>query len=495
VRRTVDATALPDGFACPHCAGPSRGYMASRRVHECVRCGYQCSVTAGYDLSQDPHCSVQLVLGHLSHEPRQEGHLGGATGQGDRRQLPTAWLIEHKIRKAMEDRDQHYTLRGLVEVDEGYVGGEEHGEPRKGRGARNKAVVAVAVEHSRRRPAGQAARAGFAALSVLANAGSSSLDGFLKAKVEPGSHVLTDGWNGYWHVEQNGFTHTAIECPSRTNPPTSSSPGSIITLSNLKRFLLGTHHRVERKHLRRMSPSSTTASTEDPWKRTCSSDSSAPASPHIPSHIEHFRVRCIVIPGENSAANGRWRNRMATICVASCWRPMIAGRARWINWRRASRELAVGVEDFAQRKHSGQMERIEQRRGSRRKVTPEVEQRLRGWIEVQPDLTLAELQQKLETAVPVHVSVGRLWQVLRQMGLRLKKSHSTPSNATAKRTAGGGKSSLSASRPSPPEKLIFLDESGVTTQMTRGYARASGGRACMKPLRQAIGRSSPSSAP
>ena len=27
-----------------------------------------------------------------------------------------------------------------------------------------------------------------------------------------------------------------------------------------------------------------------------------------------------------------------------------------------------------------------------------------------------------------------------------------------------------------PEKLIFLDESGVTTQMTRGYARASGGR-------------------
>jgi transposase len=102
----------------------------------------------------------------------------------------------------------------------------------------------------------------------------------------------------------------------------------------------------------------------------------------------------------------------------------------------------------AQRKHSGQMERIEQRRGSRLKVTPEVEQRLRDWVEAQPDLTLAELQQKLETAVPVHVSVGRLWQVLRQMGLRLKKSRSTPSNATAKRTASGGKSSSSASRPS-----------------------------------------------
>src|SRR5271166_5243762 len=48
----------------------------------------------------------------------------------------------------------------------------------------------------------------------------------------------------------------------------------------------------------------------------------------------------------------------------------------------------------AQRKRSGQMERVEQRRGGRRKVTAEVEQRLRGWVQAQPDLTLAELQQK-----------------------------------------------------------------------------------------------------
>jgi hypothetical protein len=37
----------PKGFQCPRCGGPSRGYMASRRVEECAACGYQCSVTAG----------------------------------------------------------------------------------------------------------------------------------------------------------------------------------------------------------------------------------------------------------------------------------------------------------------------------------------------------------------------------------------------------------------------------------------------------------------
>src|ERR1035437_4294447 len=37
----------PDGFRCPRCDGPSRGYMSDRQVHECAGCAYQCSVTAG----------------------------------------------------------------------------------------------------------------------------------------------------------------------------------------------------------------------------------------------------------------------------------------------------------------------------------------------------------------------------------------------------------------------------------------------------------------
>jgi transposase len=93
----------------------------------------------------------------------------------------------------------------------------------------------------------------------------------------------------------------------------------------------------------------------------------------------------------------------------------------------------------AQRKRSGQMERVEQRRGGGRKVTLAVEQRLREWVQAQPDLTLTELQQKLEKAHHLQVSIGRLWQVLRQMGLRLKKSHSTPASATRKRTSSADK--------------------------------------------------------
>ena len=100
----------------------------------------------------------------------------------------------------------------------------------------------------------------------------------------------------------------------------------------------------------------------------------------------------------------------------------------------------------AQRKRSGQMERVEQRRGGSRKVSDEVKERLRVWVQAQPDATLAELQQKLKQTQHLQVSIGHLWQVLRQMGLRLKKSHSTPASATRKRTSGGGRSSRKPSR-------------------------------------------------
>ena len=39
----------------------------------------------------------------------------------------TAWLMLHKLRRAMRHRNAGYVLQGLVEVDECYVGGETEG--------------------------------------------------------------------------------------------------------------------------------------------------------------------------------------------------------------------------------------------------------------------------------------------------------------------------------------------------------------------------------
>ena len=82
-------------------------------------------------------------------------------------------------------------------------------------------------------------------------------------------------------------------------------------------------------------------------------------------------------------------------------------------------------------------------RGPLSKLTDAVRQDLRHWIAKQADLTLAELQVRLYEHRDLEISVSRLWMVLREMGLRLKKSHSTPPNKRRLRAssdaASGGK--------------------------------------------------------
>ena len=94
-----------------------------------------------------------------------------------------------------------------------------------------------------------------------------------------------------------------------------------------------------------------------------------------------------------------------------------------------------------QQLRTGQVERVPHQPGRKPKFTEPVRERLRAWLRQQPDLTLAELQDKLREQARLEVSRPSLWAVLQKMGLRLKKSRSTLASATPKPTSGGGKRS------------------------------------------------------
>jgi transposase-like protein len=199
----------PNGFRCPRCDGSTRGYIASRRVHECKRCAYQCSVTAGtiFHKTRTPLANWFWAIYRMSHDKKGISAVQLCKEIGV--SYVTAWTMQHKIRKAMEDRDQRYKLHGIIEIDEGYVGGAESGEGRQGRGALTKCVVAVAVEHAAEGEPGRPPVPGFAALQVLLDASSKSIDGFLQAKISTGSRILSDGWGDYRRLDEKGFEHTA----------------------------------------------------------------------------------------------------------------------------------------------------------------------------------------------------------------------------------------------------------------------------------------------
>ena len=88
---------------------------------------------------------------------------------------------------------------------------------------------------------------------------------------------------------------------------------------------------------------------------------------------------------------------------------------------------------------SGRMDRPPWRRGPLSRVTAGVQEWLREQIRRQPDVTLMELQQQLQEAQGLGLSIGRLWLALRQMGLRLKKSHSTLRNKRRRKRGSVGR--------------------------------------------------------
>ena len=102
----------------------------------------------------------------------------------------------------------------------------------------------------------------------------------------------------------------------------------------------------------------------------------------------------------------------------------------------------------AARNRTGQAERLPHKPGRKPRAGIEAQQQVRDWFVQQPDLTLAEVQQKLLGEAGVSLSLPQIWKLLRKLGLRLKKCRSTLPSEIPKPTVNSARSLSLASRRS-----------------------------------------------
>lgn len=221
----------PDGFVCPRCSFNEYYWKKERKLLQCKRCGYQASVTAGTVI----HRSRQPLRLWFQAAYLVTTHTPGMSALQFQRQMglssyQTAFTVLHKLRAAMvrEGRDR---ISGEVEVDETYIGGERPGPP--GRGALGKVIVVGAVDI-------RGKYANRVRLKIIPNVSGEALIGFIRSNVIEGSTVKTDDWRGYSGLRVMGYSHiinTELVHIHRV-------------FSNLKTWLLGTHHgAVREQHL------------------------------------------------------------------------------------------------------------------------------------------------------------------------------------------------------------------------------------------------------
>ena len=102
----------------------------------------------------------------------------------------------------------------------------------------------------------------------------------------------------------------------------------------------------------------------------------------------------------------------------------------------------------AARKRSGQAERVRHHPGRKRKVDAAVERQVLSWVQERTDLTLEQLQVKLHEQAAISLCLSAVWLLVRRLGLRLKKSRSTPPSAIPKAIASSARNLLLVSRRS-----------------------------------------------
>ena len=230
----------PNGFVCPKCGGSEYYMIYKHKRFQCKQCRHQTSVTAG-------------TVFHRSHQPLRVLFMAvyliatskkGLSAMELRRKLgingyKTAWLLMQKIRTAMASSGK-FLLTRMVEVDETYIGG--HREGPRGRGAKDKTLVAIAVETN-------GSTMGRAYLKTINSLTMTELEQFVKDHVARATKVSTDGHKSYGSLN-NDYVHIPVK-NSKACSKSDVLPKVHIVVANLKMWLRGTYNCLPAKHLQR----------------------------------------------------------------------------------------------------------------------------------------------------------------------------------------------------------------------------------------------------
>jgi transposase-like protein len=164
------------------------------------------------------------------------------------------WAMVNKLRKAMGNRDDRYTLEGMIEMDEGYFTVEssevEQEKGIRGRGAVGKQNVAVMAESTplEDMETGKKSRqVRYFKAKVLEDHKAEGINEMIKKSIEETSIVFTDKSTSY--VDIADFVELHITEKSGKETTEETLKWVHIFISNAKRNFLGNYHKIKRKYL------------------------------------------------------------------------------------------------------------------------------------------------------------------------------------------------------------------------------------------------------
>jgi hypothetical protein len=153
----------------------------------------------------------------------------------------TIWLMGHKIRHAMAHRDSLYTLGGNVETDEIFIGGKQSLTLRREDGTNKTPFLIMVEENNFGGPK-------FLSFDELESIYEKHVMPALEKKIRKGSTLKSDGAGVYVKAKEKGFENDRVVVQKEPEKGHEHLKWVNLVTSNLKRYLLSTHHGVFPKY-------------------------------------------------------------------------------------------------------------------------------------------------------------------------------------------------------------------------------------------------------
>lgn len=244
VVRVFEQRRWGDAPYCPHCGSLNTRAVPNAKPmpHRCRDCRKHFSVRTGTVLAEGKiplhKWLFAIYMLHTSRKGVSSVQMAKEIGVTQK----SAWFLQHRIRKAMEDEGGMFS--GEVEVDEAYFGGRERNKhesqkARQGRGVAGKQPVVGMKERD----------TGKVKADVVASTDKETLQGFVCVNTETDTTVYTDEHGSYKGMPRK---HEAVKHSVGEFVREQAHTNGVESFwATLRRGYIGTHHYMSPKHLHR----------------------------------------------------------------------------------------------------------------------------------------------------------------------------------------------------------------------------------------------------